>query len=212
MTLLSKISQWCFDNQNRGQPAKKRVLVHTVDNPGWWISADLVGTPFEEKKMEWFDSPRGEEDWLFCGVRECTFDCSSDPMRFSEGLAIFVAWIANAGEVDAANLSAVQSESADTSPFGQLQSWYFAECDGDWEHSFGVQFDTMGGDSGWRGEINVEETELEDLEFWPVERQSDSRNWLRCSVSKNKFVFECGTLQLEDCIEIFVDWAEKWKP
>ncbi len=36
----------------------------------------------------------------------------------------------------------------------KLQNWYAAECDGDWEHQYGIKIDTID-NPGWRVEIEL---------------------------------------------------------
>jgi len=42
----------------------------------------------------------------------------------------------------------------------ELQKWYFAQCDGDWEHSYGVRIDTVD-NPGWTLEIDLVGTNLD---------------------------------------------------
>jgi len=93
-------------------------------------------------------------------------------------------------------------------PMGRLASWYLSQCNGDWEHCFGMDVTTAGGDAGWSGEIEVEETELEEVPFEPVERDFGAAGRVHCSRVENKFVFTCGPTLLERAIEVFVEWAE----
>ena len=45
-----------------------------------------------------------------------------------------------------------------------LQSWYENNCDGDWEHLFGVTIETWN-NSGWKVKVDLEDTYLEDKNF-----------------------------------------------
>src|SRR5947209_4922842 len=72
-----------------------------------------------------------------------------------------------------------------------LRRWYAAQCDGDWEHSYGIQIGTLD-NPGWRVEIDLRDTLLEDKPFNSVEEgigPDDSPSWLQCKVEKAKF---CG--------------------
>ena len=42
-----------------------------------------------------------------------------------------------------------------------LEKWYKKQCDGDWEHMFGVQIYTLD-NPGWRVKIDIADTELEE--------------------------------------------------
>ena len=43
-----------------------------------------------------------------------------------------------------------------------LQEWFASNCDGDWEHDFGIRIETMS-DPGWMVTIDLEETNLEEM-------------------------------------------------
>ena len=43
----------------------------------------------------------------------------------------------------------------------RLQQWYASQCNGDWEHQFGVRVDTLD-NSGWPVRIDLVGTLLED--------------------------------------------------
>ena len=63
-----------------------------------------------------------------------------------------------------------------------LQNWYAAQCDGDWEHQYGVTIETLD-NPGWYAVINLAETSLEGTTFRPVdERYRSEENWVDCRV------------------------------
>lgn len=45
-----------------------------------------------------------------------------------------------------------------------IQDWYQSQCDGDWEHDYGVKVATLD-NPGWTIEIDLEGTVLEDLQI-----------------------------------------------
>ncbi|GAA5149216.1 hypothetical protein GCM10023213_46570 [Prosthecobacter algae] len=70
-----------------------------------------------------------------------------------------------------------------------LQSWYAAHCNGDWEHSYGVQITTLD-NPGWLVTIDLTGTDLEHLTCSHNEDRSES-DWMTCSVENKKFT-GCG--------------------
>lgn len=89
----------------------------------------------------------------------------------------------------------------------QLQTWYVAQCDGDWEHAYGVEIDTLD-NPGWRLSIDLADTELEDRAFAEVtDNYGHETAWMRCWKEEAKFQACCGPLRLSDAIRVFVDWA-----
>ncbi len=90
----------------------------------------------------------------------------------------------------------------------RLQNWYASQCNGDWEHTFGIKIDTLD-NPGWELEIDLEETELEAKEFEPILRgdsESDT-DWIYCKVDNRKFSAGGGISNLPEMIETFLQWS-----
>jgi Immunity protein 53 len=61
-----------------------------------------------------------------------------------------------------------------------LQNWYAAQCDGDWEHSYGVEIATLD-NPGWYVVISLVGTPLEGATFQPVDESNRSEDdWIDC--------------------------------
>lgn len=58
-----------------------------------------------------------------------------------------------------------------------LQSWYGAQCDGDWEHARGVVIDTLD-NPGWAVRIDLQETDLAEREYSPQQVDRDEHDWV----------------------------------
>lgn len=101
-----------------------------------------------------------------------------------------------------------------------LMGWYLAECNGDWEHSYGVKIDTLD-NPGWNLKIDLRETHLQGKPFKKVEHgeiASDLEEWRRldswwvADVKGDCFDAACGPLDLPAVIQIFRDWVEASSP
>jgi len=93
------------------------------------------------------------------------------------------------------------------SSLARLQSWYVAQCNGDWEHQYGIKIETTD-NPGWFVEIDLENTPIAERTFDPIERISESdHNWYSCRVEGGHFMAYCGPLLLDDVISIFLDWS-----
>lgn len=90
----------------------------------------------------------------------------------------------------------------------RLESWYQSQCDGDWEHGFGIRIETLD-NPGWHVIINIQETSLEDRPEKAVTIDRTETDWLRCYVRDGKYEIACGALNLEEGIAIFLEWAEQ---
>jgi hypothetical protein len=79
-----------------------------------------------------------------------------------------------------------------------LQNWYTAQCDGDWEHHYGITIGTLD-NPGWYVVINLVETSLETATFEPVERHRSEEDWVECRLveaeAEGKWIGDVGGLQ-----------------
>ncbi len=90
----------------------------------------------------------------------------------------------------------------------QLEDWYLAQCDGDWEHEFGVKIDTLD-NPGWSIEIDLVYTNMSDKKFNTIDQQISENNWVQCKVQDGKFHGAGGPKNLTEILKIFLGWVEK---
>ncbi|HEY7932200.1 MAG TPA: immunity 53 family protein [Solirubrobacteraceae bacterium] len=88
-----------------------------------------------------------------------------------------------------------------------LQDWYSSQCDGAWEHSYGIQIGTLD-NPGWRVRIDLERTSVVDLPFERVEVHNSERDWLVCWVEDRQFHAACGSHNLIQSLDVFLRWSE----
>jgi len=94
----------------------------------------------------------------------------------------------------------------------KLQNWYFSQCNGDWEHGYGIRVATLD-NPGWSLSVDLTGTVLSGQQFpehsYGVgETAATSGNeWLICKVKDNKFICHGGPEKLEDMINVFLNWA-----
>ncbi len=95
----------------------------------------------------------------------------------------------------------------------RLQKWYLSECNGDWEHRYGVQIGTLD-NPGWMVDIDLHGTAMENVPFSPVKHGAvadnieDDKNWMSCEVENRVFKGRGGPEKLEEILKVFLDWAE----
>ena len=94
-----------------------------------------------------------------------------------------------------------------TDTLWRLQLWYEKECDGDWEHSYGVRIETLD-NPGWTFAVNLEETALERKPFDAKTIERTDSDWLHCRVENSLFRAACGHRNLDEALRIFLDWAD----
>src|SRR5688572_21068277 len=90
----------------------------------------------------------------------------------------------------------------------ELQQWYESQCDGDWEHDFGMRIGTLD-NPGWSVEINVVDTPLDGRDFAPVVDLAPEREWMKCHVSEGRFHGVGGAPMLGRILRVFLDWARE---
>ena len=91
--------------------------------------------------------------------------------------------------------------------FNWLQDWYYSQCDSEWEHSYGIQIETLD-NPGWIIAIDLLETELEDREFQEISVKRSDNDWISCLVKNGKFQGAGGSLNLLEILDIFRKWVE----
>lgn len=93
------------------------------------------------------------------------------------------------------------------SELARLQQWYVSMCNGSWEHLFGINLQTVD-NPGWWLQVDLDDSYLLSRVFSEVDRRgSREDDWVNCFVKDNKFVGYCGPNNLEQLLEIFLDWA-----
>jgi hypothetical protein len=93
------------------------------------------------------------------------------------------------------------------SPIARLQQWYLAQCDEDWEHSYGIKIDTLD-NPGWIVRIDLTDTPVENAAFTPLVVHRSETDWLDCAVRNAQFHGAGGPLNLEEILVAFLDWAD----
>ena len=92
----------------------------------------------------------------------------------------------------------------------ELQRWYDSQCNGHWEHSYGVKIDTLD-NPGWAVRIDLSATTLASRSFAEFRRDEGETKWLFCRVHNGQFLGDGGPLMLEDILQVFLDWAAATK-
>ncbi len=91
-------------------------------------------------------------------------------------------------------------------PLFKLQQWYRAQCDGDWEHDYGIKIDTLD-NPGWQLEIELAGTNLDGRTFDMQQIEVTEDDWVHYRVENNKFVAYGGPLNLGEMISHFLTWV-----
>lgn len=91
----------------------------------------------------------------------------------------------------------------------ELNKWFESNCDGDWEHSYGITIETLD-NPGWSVYINLYDTYLDDAPFEEISIDNGENDWLSCKVKDYIFIGMGDTKKLETILEIFLQWQKKY--
>lgn len=88
-----------------------------------------------------------------------------------------------------------------------IQEWYASQCDGRWEHSYGIKIDTLD-NPGWRVEIDIAETDIKDKYFEAVNKDISDVDWIICRIQNGKFEGFGDVSKLFEILSIFKNWVQ----
>jgi hypothetical protein len=91
-----------------------------------------------------------------------------------------------------------------------LQKWYFEQCDGDWEHAYGVKIETLD-NPGWSVDIDLQGTDFADKHFEPKIFDHTEKDWVDCRVEDQIFQGRGGPQNLADVLKVFRGWVEEMR-
>ena len=92
----------------------------------------------------------------------------------------------------------------------RLSNWYSAQCNGEWEHKFGVHVGTLD-NPGWTLRVSLQGTRAEGRALDRVRIERSLNDWLHCWVDQEKQEFHAamGSINLAEGVEAFLDWFER---
>ncbi len=88
-----------------------------------------------------------------------------------------------------------------------VENWYNKNCDGYWEHEYGISIDTLD-NPGWHIKINLEGTSLERKNFKTVKENISDNDWYVCEVKDNCFIGVGDSKKLSSILLKFKEWTE----
>ncbi|MDJ0600941.1 MAG: immunity 53 family protein [Crocosphaera sp.] len=88
-----------------------------------------------------------------------------------------------------------------------LENWYTSQCDGDWEHTYGIDIKTLD-NPGWLVIIDLLQTELENYKFDEVSIKRSNNDWIHCCLKNGKFQGAGSSFNLLEILNVFRDWVE----
>jgi hypothetical protein len=94
-----------------------------------------------------------------------------------------------------------------------LQTWLQEQCDGEWEHRYGVTIQSTD-NPGWRVTIDLRGTALEGKPFEPVVRGNFTGGdpqppWLHWRVKEAAFRGAGDLERLDEILSVFLAWSKR---
>ena len=103
----------------------------------------------------------------------------------------------------------------------EIQNWYKMNCDGDWEHTYGVTIETLD-NPGWAVKIELTDTLLEDMEFKAIENGDseimlsvigdgvyNDNVWIKCYKEDSVWTGMGSPDKLEEILKVFLKWEKE---
>ncbi|MDI7164983.1 Imm53 family immunity protein [Leptospira santarosai] len=197
--------QWYSDQCNGIWELENQIKIYTVSNPGWTFKVGLKSTILENYEIESDPIETEETDWYLYYIRDAVYKASGDPSKLPTLVGIFQSiWEGK---------EFIYSPESKTM-FSWLMEWYQSQCDGDWEHEYGIEINTNG-DRGWQVKIEVNFTELDGVVINHTLIQQGLNDWYFFSLKDGKFLAEGDpkklSIILEKFKEIWVTYVESRK-
>ncbi len=83
-----------------------------------------------------------------------------------------------------------------------IQHWYIEQCDGDWEHQYGVEINTID-NPGWMVTIDLHYTALENVELEYRLIENSAEDWFGVSIEDTKYIGVGDPSKLEVILQRF---------
>jgi hypothetical protein len=198
--ILSGLQYWYIAQCNGDWEKRFGVRIGTIDNPGWSIRIDLTDTSLENKKFEDLRIDTSEDNWVLLWIKDKIFQGGGAPQNLVDLINTFLMWVDK-------SVLPTQNLQKNNDLLMRLQDWYKAQCDGDWEHEYGIKMNTID-NPGWLLQIDLIGTTLEGKAFERIKRTITEDNWMHCWVAEKQFQASGGPSNLIDLVKTFIEWAQ----
>ncbi|MDX1969848.1 MAG: Imm53 family immunity protein [Planctomycetaceae bacterium] len=92
--------------------------------------------------------------------------------------------------------------------FTNLMAWYQAQCNGSWEHHYGIKLQSLD-NPGWQLTVDLIHTDLQGRRMADIaegcgpDGHPRSPRWICCLVRENQFRGVCDPTQVERLLQAF---------
>lgn len=89
-----------------------------------------------------------------------------------------------------------------------LEKWYLSNCNGDWEHCFGLIINYTSNQE-WYVSIDLDETDAEDLVLEKHEIHNSEDDWMIYQIKNRCFQGAGDSTKIRQILSIFKDLIDK---
>ncbi|MCI9247986.1 MAG: rhodanese-related sulfurtransferase [Dorea sp.] len=98
MELLKWLQDWCKKQYENELGHIPEIKIYNIDNPGWVVKIDLSKTKFADKPFEQIRYDEGDNDWMFCNIKDSVFDGCGASQKLADILRVFKSWVSESRE------------------------------------------------------------------------------------------------------------------
>ena len=91
--------------------------------------------------------------------------------------------------------------------FGRLEQWYRKQCDGEWEHAYGIRIETLD-NPGWSLVVDLVDTDLDGVTLEPRQHDTGEPNWIFWSSDGKTFQAYAGPAGLALAVLKFIAFLD----
>jgi len=92
MNRLTQIQDWYAAHCDGVWEHTWGVKIDSLDNPGWWVKINLVGTELEHAEFTPRVWEHSKSDWMNCCVKDRVFEGAGDTAKLETILGVFLDW------------------------------------------------------------------------------------------------------------------------
>jgi len=92
-----------------------------------------------------------------------------------------------------------------------LEDWYTSNCDGDWEHQYGISIETLD-NPGWHLKLNLTYTLYDDVAFEEIKIERTEHDWVWCRKFDGNIDCMGGPKNFGEMLGIVKKWMDDNKP
>lgn len=95
---LKWIVSWFVENCDGYWEHENQIKIYTIDNPGWALDIDLLGTDLENLELEYTLFENSELDWFGYSVKNSKFSAIGGPSKLLEIINVFKKLVENSSK------------------------------------------------------------------------------------------------------------------